>query len=187
MTIFFTEISFSDANMQEIQALYEASFPSDERRDFCVFLELLKNDNRFRVRIGTDGECGRFLCFISYWNFGDFCYIEHFAVEPELRGHGIGKAAMRDFFQSAGKRVILEVEPPADDITRRRIALYESLGYVLWSDYRYIQPPYAPHLNALELKLMTYGKFSSTDINRAVSTIHSEVYGVADGAYRLPL
>ncbi len=186
MTIFFTEISFSDANMREIQALYEASFPRDERRDFSFFLDLLRSDSRFRVRIGTDDECGRFLCFISYWDFGDFCYIEHFAVEPELRCHGIGKAAMRDFLNSAGKRIILEVEPPADDITRRRIALYESLGYVLRGDYRYIQPPYAPHLNALELKLMTNGEFSSADIAHAVSTIHREVYGAADDASHLP-
>ena len=186
MTIFFTEITFSDANMREIQDLYESAFPRDERRDFSVFLNLLKSDSRFRVRIGTDGECGRFLCFISYWNFGDFCYIEHFAVVPELRGHGIGKAAMRDFFNNAGKRVILEVEPPADGITRRRIALYESMGYVLWDSYRYTQPPYAPHLNALELKLMTYGEFSTACIDHAVRIIHSEVYGVADDASRQP-
>lgn len=185
MTIFFTEITFPDANLREIQALYESAFPCDERRYFSVFLDLLRGDSRFRVRIGIDNECGRFLCFISYWDFGDFCYIEHFAVVPGLRGHGIGKAAMRDFFKSAGKRMILEVEPPADDTTRRRIALYESLGYVLHSGYRYIQPPYAPHLNALELKLMTHGEFSTADIDRAVSIIHSEVYGTTDAASRL--
>ena len=180
MTIFFTEISYSSTIIPEIKALYESAFPCDERRDFNTFIDFLNKGNGFKVRIGIDKETGSFLCFMSFWDFGDFCYIEHFAVVPEMRGHGIGKSAMHDFFAHTVSKTILEVEPPVDSITRRRVALYESLGFKIWNDIHYIQPPYAPHLNPIELKLMTRGDFSTADIEMAVKLMHSRVYSIID-------
>lgn len=178
MTINFYKITHLHPLMAEIKSLYESAFPRDERRDFEVFTEILKNDNRFNIRAGIDSDTGNLIDFISYWDFGSFLYLEHFAVVENLRSHGIGKKALADFFDSMNKRAIFEVEPPTDDIARRRIAFYESFGMKLLSDYHYIQPPYAPHLNPLELKLMTFGEFTTADVDTAVSSIKSAVYGV---------
>lgn len=176
--IFSTEISHSNVHINKIKSLYESAFPCDERRDFKVFLRLLKEDSRFTIRAGIEQESDKLIYFISYWNFGEFCYCEHFAVIPSMRGQGIGHIALHDFFNNVSDRLILEVEPPIDELTHRRVAFYESLGMKIWKDYSYIQPPYAPELNSLELKLMTKGYFSLTEIDNAVVIIHKIVYGV---------
>ena len=52
-------------------------------------------------------------------------------------------------------RVILEIDPPVDDISIRRLHFYERLGFVA-NPYRYIHPsfrkPFTPH----RLVLMSY-------------------------------
>lgn len=58
---------------------------------------------------------------------------------------------------SAGRsgRVILEIDPPVDDISIRRLHFYERLGFVA-NPYQYIHPsfrkPFTPH----RLVLMSY-------------------------------
>ena len=54
-----------------------------------------------------------------------------------------------------GKTVILEIDPPVDDISIRRLHFYERLGFVA-NPYQYIHPsfrkPFTPH----RLVLMSY-------------------------------
>ena len=178
MMYIFNEITPDSALLANINSLYESAFPPDERRDFAIVRHLLDAAGAFRIHAALDSASGEFAAFVSFWDFGSFTYIEHLAVMPPMRGKGIGHRVMKHVFESVSARVVLEVEPPADDVTRKRIAFYESLGMSLWSDFPYIQPPYAPHLNPVELRLMTAGSFSLHDLTAAVATIHREVYGV---------
>lgn len=178
MTFIFKEIAPHSPFLSNIKALYESAFPPDERRDFAQVEQLLAQNPYFKIRVIFEMNSSAFAAFLSYWNFGSFAYIEHLAVMPDMRGNGLGHKIMNDFFASVGNRVLLEVEPPIDTITRKRVAFYESLGMTLWDDFHYIQPPYAPHLNALELRLMTHGTFTRDDLTAAVATLHREVYGV---------
>jgi len=43
-----------------------------------------------------------------------------------------------------GQPLLLEVEPPVDEMTRNRILFYEGLGLTLREDIDYVQPPYSP-------------------------------------------
>ena len=82
------------------------------------------------------------------------------------------------------KPVVLEVEKPEDDFSRRRIGFYERLGLKLWPDCHYIQPPYDDKKKPMELLLMSYG---SLDMNKLFGEVrdilHTQVYGVRAGEY----
>ena len=71
---------------------------------------------------------------------------------------------------------MLEVEPPTEHISIRRIRFYERNGFVI-SSLPYLQPPYTPQLQPLELKLMsTDATFLSENFDHIVSTLYNYVY-----------
>ena len=47
------------------------------------------------------------------------------------RNGGIGAEAMKQFLAFCGTPVVLEVEMPADEMSKRRIGFYERLGFKL--------------------------------------------------------
>ena len=171
----------------QVAGLYASAFPSDERREPGEFLKMLRARPNFLCRAGVSPDDGRMLCFISYWDFGSFHYIEHFAVMPHLRGQGIGTAAMRDFIGNVSPTILLEVEPPAVTAggvaasaccdARRRVAFYQSLGFTLWSGFSYVQPPYSPDKSPVPMTLMTRGGLDSRHLPAAAAIVAAQVYG----------
>ena len=79
--------------------------------------------------------------------------IDHPAVRALLRNEILLTALA--LLGGRGKTVILEIDPPVDDISIRRLHFYERLGFVA-NPYRYIHPsfrkPFTPH----RLVLMSY-------------------------------
>lgn len=118
--------------------------------------------------------------FISYWEFADFRYIEHFATVAAMRGEGIGSKLLSDFLSQSQMPVVLEVEIPQTAMARRRIEYYTRMGFTLQKEYHYIQPPYSAEKNELEMKLMTYGDIQHGDLARYVAEIKKHVYNVKD-------
>jgi hypothetical protein len=82
----------------------------------------------------ADGDCGGavgdgdagFAGLLAYWKWDTLIYVEHLAVSPEHRGQGIGHAVL-DMLPGT---VILEIEPVEDSATARRLAFYESCGFM---------------------------------------------------------
>ena len=70
----------------------------------------------------------------------DFFYLEHFAVQPSLRGQGTGSRILRELLQGE-KPFILEIEPPEDALTCRRKAFYERNGLQA-QPYDHVQLPF---------------------------------------------
>ncbi len=75
------------------------------------------------------------------------------------------------------KPPVLEVEPPADEMSERRIGFYERLGLSLRVDYEYIQPAYSEDRKALPMRLMTFGVPDDADLGLPVRLIYENVYG----------
>lgn len=74
--------------------------------------------------------------------------------------------------------VVLEVEIPAEEMSKRRIGFYERLGYVL-DDHVYYQPPYRRGEEFLEMRLMTYGDINlQQSFEEVKNCIYRDVYGV---------
>ena len=74
--------------------------------------------------------------------------------------------------------VVLEVEMPTEEMSRRRIGFYERLGFVL-DCHVYFQPPYRKGEAFLEMRLMAHGELDLERSFEQVKTIiHQNVYGV---------
>lgn len=164
------------AALSFIERVYTDSFPQDERRDFDEVVRLIRENDDFTIALLSNGE--QPVGFISYWPWSDFTYMEHFAIDNRFRGAGYGAESMTALLKLLDKPAVLEVEKPTDDLSKRRIAFYQRLGFVL-NTHPYIQPPYSPDRQPLELYLMSYGNFDLDRVfDTVVTRIHNRVYGV---------
>ena len=162
MTTQFRFISAQQPEFASVCKLYTNSFPPDERRPIEQLRHIALNQSRFSI-VGIFVEQpplqpgNRFAGFISFWRFDDFIYVEHLATEPHLRGGGLGRELIEHLKAlAANLPVILEVEPPVNDIASRRIAFYKRLGFTLHEDFPYIQPAYSPATQPIALNLMSH-------------------------------
>lgn len=156
----------------EVFALMEKSFPPEELRDKNAARAILKN-RAYRLYRITDG--GEFIGLLGVWRLSDFLFIEHFATRPELRGRGYGTLALKALFKMYSSAV-LEVEPPEDEIKKRRIAFYERCGFHL-SCEEYYQPPYREDGEPVRLMLMSYPEPIARHAE-AAAVLYREVYGI---------
>ena len=105
------------------------SFPMDEIRSYQGQKELLGRSDYF---VKTYVENEKLLGFCAYYVFDEFLFIEHLACTPLSRGLGIGSKLVQEVLLEARDRpLILEVEPPVDELTKRRVGFYERLGLTL--------------------------------------------------------
>lgn len=95
------------------------------------------------------------MSFLAAWEFPELRFIEHIAVNPEMRSGGIGNKLMNSYICRSDKQVLLEVEPPDGELEQRRIGFYERLGFYL-NPYNYEQPPLRVGQEDLPLRIMTY-------------------------------
>ena len=153
---------FSDPALDLIERTYTESFPEVERRDFSLVRNLVRDESRFIV----------------------YTYVEHFAIDPAARNGGIGAEAMKQFLVFCGTPVVLEVEMPTDEMSKRRIGFYERLSFKL-DNQVYHQPPYREGGEWLEMRLMTYGDVDlEYSFEQVKNCLHKNVYGVKDGLTR---
>ena len=167
---------FTDPVLELIEHTYMDSFPEAERRPFVALCELLRYEPKFHVLALYREK--KYVGFITYWLFNGFVYVEHFAVDGCARNGGVGATAMQQFLNSQKLPVVLEVEAPTDEISRRRIAFYERLGFVL-DTHTYLQPPYRSGGDWVDLRLMTWGELDLSHAFESVKhTLYTHVYGV---------
>lgn len=171
-----TPLAADPAHTELAVALYTEAFPESERRSAAEWRAQLQRGAPFHAEAIT--EHGQFCGFVSHWQLGGLTYVEHFATLPSLRGQGTGSRALRLLMQRHTP-LILEVEPPTDDMARRRIAFYRRHGLRLLSR-PYLQPPYRTGGTPLPLCLMTSApQLTAGQLDAAIGAIHRHVYGVA--------
>ena len=93
-----------------VEKLLHSAFPSDERRDDEQQRAYTDGNDKFRCLLIR--EFDKPIGLLTYWDFVDFVYVEHFAIDESLRGNGLGEQAMRTFLQDMDRPVVLEVETP---------------------------------------------------------------------------
>ena len=132
-----------------MEQLLTASFPPEEYRALEQLRLYTDTREAFHNNVILDGETP--VGLFTYWDFGDFCYGEHFAIDPARRNGGYGK---------------------------RAIGFYQRQGFSLW-DKPYEQPPYKPGDGYLPMRLMAYGGIDpEQDFEKVRDCIYREVYGV---------
>ncbi|MGN0696785.1 MAG: GNAT family N-acetyltransferase [Oscillospiraceae bacterium] len=163
-------------DFDRVYSLMEKSFPTDERRPYEKQKALL-SDPLYSI-YGVKSDLGDITAFITVWKFDGSAYVEHFAVDPNCRGGGIGSAVLRELVSQLPCLVCLEVELPETDIAKRRIAFYERSGFVT-NSFPYIQPPYSEGQSSLPLIIMTSGRtVSEEEFEEIRGLLYKNVYKV---------
>ena len=134
-------------------ALYEQSFPIHEQRTREKQEKVLSHpDYRYEVIL----EGSSFVGILLYWEYRDGRYVEHFAIDPALRGQSYGTQALRALGEQ-GRPIVLEIDPPVEAVSVRRKHFYEKLNF--WENpFSHIHPPYRPGFQGHDLVVMTYPK-----------------------------
>lgn len=100
-------ITENHPDMGELIALYERSFPANERRPARMLFDSL-GGHRETVAFYEDG---RFLGFAVLLNCNGIAHIIYFAVEEAARNQGLGSRALAAIHQAKrGERVIVDIE-----------------------------------------------------------------------------
>lgn len=160
----------------QIYRIMEDSFPIIEFRSYEGQKKLLSNPY-YRLLTQED-EQGEVIAFLAGWEFESFRFVEHIAVSSVIRGGGRGRQLMEQFMKESSLPVILEVEPPEDELKQRRIGFYERLGFQL-GDYNYVQPSLREDQPELPLYIMSYPqRLTETELHSYKEQLYKEVYGV---------
>ena len=155
------------------EKLLVESFPTDEYREIEEQRKNVKNLENFHMNIIYSSTTP--VGIISFWKFDTFTYVEHFAILPAHRNHGYGAAAIKKLIKEE-RTIILEVEKPTDETSRRRIAFYNRCGLMLCQK-EYIQPAYRTDSNEIPMQLMSCGVEIEKEFEYIKSNIFHTVYG----------
>ena len=168
-------IHTSDPAFPFVEQLWLDAFPHCERRPLLDQRHNTDHNPAFHCLLAEND--GQPVGFFTCWQFEDFWYGEHFAVSPLYRNHGYGAEIMGAVLDYIGHRpLVLEVEVPDNELAQRRIGFYRRLGFVLWDQCPYLQPPYHPDDEPLPMFLMAHGNLSTADFSAVRNLIYREVY-----------
>ena len=142
----FRSAKDSAEDILAIQALYERSFPANERRP----LEPLLEDETGHARVLSICREGEFCGFLCLLEANGLVHIIYFAVEEGRRGRGIGSGALAEMRRrNPGKRILVDIEQVCagadnNEQRQRRKEFYLRNGYdespveYAWRGTRYI-------------------------------------------------
>jgi hypothetical protein len=161
-----------------IENLYSEAFPENERRTPEGLRHQCLNEKECSVNLIKGGDKVLGLCI--FWKLSSFSFVEHMAIFPEMRGMQAGEKTLDILRNLLPAPVILEVEPPEDEMSRRRINFYVRNGFYL-HDLIYIQPSYHGEKHGPELRLMTtQAEITNLALSDYVQVIRTKVYGKRD-------
>lgn len=134
---------------QQAMALYQLSFPPHEQREMPSQQAIMRHPAYHFDAIWQDGI---FIGEALSWKIGDFRYIEHFCILPEMRNKRYGQRALALLLQA--HPLMLEIDPPIDEISLRRKGFYECCGFVA-NPFPHVHPPYHPGNHGHALVVMS--------------------------------
>ncbi|MFR9545592.1 MAG: GNAT family N-acetyltransferase [Rikenellaceae bacterium] len=154
--------------------LYLAAFPENERRSLDYHTETMsKREFHCDVVLDSDTPIG----ILFWWDLCDFTFVEHLATIPTVRGKGYGNQILKELISQSKNPILLEVEHPEDEISRRRIGFYERMGFVL-NDHPYRHPSYQQiEGKFVDLMIMTYpNPISNSELQCFISNEFSIIH-----------
>ena len=135
------------------------------------------NHPKYTVYVIPDDESDCIKAFITVWEFEDFAFIEHFAVNPFYRNQGLGSLILHEILNLLPCQICLEVELPQTDFAKRRIGFYERNGFFI-NHYPYSHNLlYTRDKQPVPLLMMTSGSsISKGQFDKIKETVFKEVY-----------
>lgn len=161
-----------------IFSLMKRSFPLEEFREMAAQERLLQHP-AYRIYVVRDGA-QKIKSFLAAWEFDTFRFVEHLAVDPSIRGGGLGGKMIEEYLERDKRPVFLEVEPPKTEIARRRIGFYQRHGIRL-NQFAYWQQPLREGDVPMPLLVMSWPEpVSAQEFEPFKKIIYREVYGVTE-------
>ena len=158
----------------DLQQIYNDSFPIDERREWKEIKKLIDHPNFILNQVFDEQKS---IGLITLWHLPGFTFIEHFAIKNSFQGHGIGSQVLMQIIEAKSTKMILEVDEPTTELTKRRITFYERLGFSVCENI-YYQPPYSLGQNEVKMLLMCYPeKITPLEFDAIKTQLYREVYG----------
>lgn len=133
--------------------LYQISFPHHEQREKRSQEKIL-SDDEYNFMLIYDEDV--FVGLLLYWEQEEFIYIEHFCILPEMRNKQYGQKALT-LLSEQNKTLILEIDLPVDDISKRRKKFYERCGFTE-NFFTHTHPPYHKETEGHRLVVMSCPK-----------------------------
>lgn len=150
----FIRITAKDhLHWEHLMAIYEGSFPIFEQRTMADQVAVLRDEQYHCVAVC---EQDLLVGLLFYWEFGQYQYIEHLAIAPNLRGKNYGSRLLKEFCDNE-HTIILEIDPPVDEVSIKRLRFYSNLGFKL-QEFKHIHPPYRRGYEGHHLKVLSYNK-----------------------------
>lgn len=151
--------------------LYKISFPYHEQRE-KISQDYILNYSEYKFGLIYDEDV--FVGLVLYWETKTYIYIEHLCILPEIRNKNYGQKTLY-LLKEKGKILILEIDIPVDDISKRRKGFYERCEFVE-NSYHHIHPPYHRENNGHELAIMTYpNKISNQEYDEFRKYLNNKV------------
>ncbi|MBR3809352.1 MAG: GNAT family N-acetyltransferase [Clostridia bacterium] len=146
----------TDKNFSSVYKRLIDAFPYEERRDEADEKKcFLKSQFNF-CEITDDGES---VGLIVFWVFDKFLFVEHIAINKEIRSKGYGSKTFELLKTQYNLPIILEAESPETEMQKKRIKFYENLGFKI-NSYDYTQPSYHNGEN-VPLKILSFPEILS--------------------------
>ena len=164
-----TDEKFSSVYKRLIDA-----FPYEERRDERDEKKcFLKSQFNF-CEITDDGES---VGLIVFWVFSKFLFVEHIAINKEIRSKGYGSKTFELLKTQYNLPIILEAESPETEMQKKRIRFYENLGFKV-NSYSYTQPSYHNE-ESVPLMVLSFPQLlSESEFEEFFKTTREIVYGI---------
>lgn len=146
-------VSKDDKYFSKMISIYNYSFPEFEKRTLVNQIEVL-NDESYKCIVVCENNI--LVGIILYWDFENYKYVEHLAIDKDLRGKSYGSKILKEFCND-NKTIILEIDPPIDEVSVKRLKFYNKLGFVM-QEFNHIHPPYRLGYEGHKLKVLSFNR-----------------------------
>ncbi len=170
-----------------LQPLYLNSFPKEERRSWADWLALFEEEASFSLQIIQEDDRGTeaFIGFLALWHLSEeYLFVEHFALLEQVRNKGLGAEALGLLQKlNSSRALLLECEPPRDELAKRRLDFYARQGFTILSK-SYEQPSYYPFAEGklkqrVKLYLLANRQMSNSQVTEVIKLIYRRVYSLS--------
>ncbi len=171
-------VKIKKSDFTAIYSEMRKSFISDEIRDENGALDTLNNP-LFTVYHIVEETIK--IGFMTVWNLGEFCFLEHFVVYEQYRNKNYGGRALKILQQKCGN-LVLEAETPETTIAARRLNFYQRNGMFI-NEKEYFQPAYTVSGRPCKMFLLSYPS-ELKNFEQTAAVIYKCVYGKNFPNYR---
>lgn len=132
--------------------LYQVSFPAYLQRSQVVQLAAMDSKAYHCVNIWNKHV---YVGLVFYWEWNDFCYIEHFATNSRIWGLNYRQRSLHAFCEKRiGRKIIIETDVPLQRESVEQLVFYEQLGFSA-NMLEYEKPSYARDAQKMKRILMS--------------------------------